>query len=89
MKLNKKEIKILIEWGYTEKNIQQIQNLKYELKLINLKNLQTRKISMKEAKDKLGIGYFLSGIARSAFHLTAFRKASDEEGILIESSLYD
>lgn len=82
MKVCKEEKKMLIDWGYSEEDIEQINRLKYKFTLYN-ENGQIKKITQKEAKQILNSEDFLTGIARSAFHLTASRG-----NILIESNLF-
>lgn len=78
MKLAKKEKEILINWGYSENDIKQIERLKYKFTIYN------ERISCKKVKELIKPEDFLSGIARSAFHCTAIR-----EDILIESNLLE
>lgn len=80
MKLNKKEKTILINYGYSNEDIQQIEHLKYTYILCN-KNIE-KKLTKKETRNILTIEEFLTGIARSAFHKTSCRNE-----ILIESNL--
>lgn len=80
MKLNEKEKNMLIKWGYSNEDIQQIEHLKYTYTLVN-KNVE-KKLLEKEARKILTVEDFLSGIARSAFHKTASR-----EDVFIESNL--
>lgn len=72
MKLNKEEEKILIDWGYSQENIQQIKELRYKFTLCQ-KNGMEEKISLEKAKNILSKQDFLSGIGRASFHCSAIR----------------
>lgn len=82
MKVCKEEKKMLIDWGYSEEDIEQINRLKYKFTLYD-ENGKSKNITQKEAKQILNLEDFLTGIARSAFHSTASRG-----NILIESNLF-
>ena len=87
MKLNKEEKKLLKEFGYSEEDLLQIQNLKFTFKLYK-GAIMGEKITIKRAKKILGTIDFLSGIGRASFHWTAFRSTNDG-GIYIQSNLYE
>lgn len=88
MKLNNDEEKILINWGCTKTDIEQIKRLQYKFTLY-YQNGNSTKISTSSAKEKLSTEQFLSAIERSAFHKTAYREIDDNkyQGILVESNL--
>lgn len=88
MKLNKKDIDVLVNLGYTLSDIKQIQKLIYKFTLLDEYENETR-ISLEIAKEKLSQNDFLSGIGRAAFHRTSFRTINDTKykGVLIESNL--
>ena len=79
MMLTKKEKEILINFGYSENDIKQIERLKYKFTIYN----DNERITCKKARELIKLEDFLSGIARAAFHCTALR-----ENILIESNLF-
>lgn len=91
MKLTKKEIEILYGYGYPDEDIPQIEEAISKTKYYDCDNLgHEKRISIKKAKELLGIESFLSGIARSAFHFTSFREYNDTHGIFFDSyNLFD
>lgn len=88
MKLDKKDIDILLNMGYTLSDIQQIRKLIYKFTLYD-KYENEKRISTTVAMEKLSKNDFLSGLGRAAFHRTSFRNIKDKKykGILIESNL--
>ena len=85
MKLNKEEEKILIDWDYSQEDVQQIKSLCYKFTLCH-KNGKEEKISIERANEKLSKEQFLSGIGRATFHRTSYRKIKSTQyvGIFIE-----
>lgn len=79
MKLKNCEKEILIEFGHSEEDLEQIQEAldsrytKYEYCCGG----SEKKISRQKACELLGIREFLSGISRSAFHWSAVRYIDD------------
>lgn len=91
MVLQKQDIDILKKWGYPDRDIPQIQEgikvSTYELcKRLNPdtedfdedRSKLVRNLTAKEAYRKLGRKEFLSGIGRSAFHVSAVRDCTNE-----------
>lgn len=70
MKLNKSDIKVLLDFGETMDDIPQIKNALRYLKLTNEKGERVKK---EDAYKKLGQVEFLSGLDRAAFHATSYR----------------
>lgn len=74
MKLTNRDKEILSSWGYTEKDIKQIEEtIKKTVYELNSKE----KISCQDAIKLIGRKAFLSGISRSAFHWSASRYTND------------
>ena len=89
IKLSKKDFDILKDMGYLEEDFNQIKDLEYKYFQVD-KNLKEIQVSEKEVKKILSKQDFLSGIGRSAFHGTAFRRdVKSGIGILIESNLFN
>lgn len=82
MKLTSEDKKLLTDWGFPEKDFNQIERAitktTYEM--------NDKKISASEALDVLGRETYLSGIARSAFHWTSFRENYKGQGVYFNSS---
>lgn len=84
MKLSMADKTLLRCWGHQASDFPQIeaalraQNTQY--------TLDGRTISREAAITVLGRRQFLSGIARSAFHMTAARKTEDGRTVLFDSS---
>lgn len=78
MKLEKKDIDLLKEWGYPEEEIPQIQEAievsEYDLHEAKEPYRTVKTLTAAEAYKKLGREQFLSGISRSAFHWSASRE---------------
>lgn len=75
--LKQSNIEQLKEWGYTLKDIEQID------KIMNhtvFKTSRGKQISMTTAKRMLGINDFLSGMCRAAFHWSAVRGCANGKG---------
>lgn len=86
MKLQPKEIEILHKYGYPDEDIPQIEKAISKTKYYDCDNLgHEKRISIKKAKELLGIEKFLSGVARSAFHFTSFRDYNDTHGVFFDS----
>ena len=80
-KLTQEEKHLLNEWGYPCEDFEQIERAmlksKTKYRLISLKengNEESKNITREEAIGILGKRDYLSGIARSAFHWTAYRE---------------
>lgn len=84
MKLTRTDKELLLSWGHPESDLPQIEEAfkksktKYEL--------GDKPISREEAISLLGHEQYLSGIARSAFHMTAARETFDGKTVLFDSS---
>lgn len=82
MELTKKDIKILRDWGYKGKDINQIEIAtsltKYEYKGKLICDVKARKL--------LGDEEYLSGISRSAFHWSSSRETPDGDTVAFDSS---
>lgn len=84
MKLTKDDKAILMEFGYPNEDLRQIEKAigktKYTLSSGN-------RVSAERAVELLGRRTYLSGIARSAFHRTAVRQVENsKETVFFDSS---
>ncbi len=70
MKLTNEMKEILLNWGYLQEDLEQIERAT-DKTIYTYKN---KRIGQQEAINLLGIEAFLSGISRSAFHFTASRE---------------
>lgn len=87
MKLTTDDKKMLLEWGYSESDFRQIEEAFQKSK--TKYKLGSTPISRDEAIRLLGQRQFLSGIARSAFHVTAARAvpmSMTDETVYFDSS---
>lgn len=84
MKLTKANKALLIKWGYSSEDIPQIEKAIGVSKYYLHKKEESTPISSKQALELLGQEKFLSGIARSAFHYSAFRE-NDNVQIFFDS----
>lgn len=78
MKLNKEDKKLLLNWGYLNQDLNQIERATTKTAYF----INDEKISTKKAIEILGREKYLSGVGRSAFHLTATR-SNDDDNITI------
>lgn len=90
MILEEKDINTLKEWGYSDRDIKQIQEAveiteytKHELKP---PYKDVKSLTALEAYELLGNEMFLSGISRSAFHWSASREYCKKYGVSFDSS---
>ena len=89
MKLTEENKKLLLSWGETEDDLWQIEeatkakNTKYSL---YFDGKCFGQISRKSAIEILGFETYLSGIARSAFHCSAFRSNEKGYGVSFDSN---
>lgn len=85
MKLTTEQKVLLLDFGYPEEDFEQIEQslkfMEYEL----TKDGKDSKITAQEVKELLTVQDFTSGIARVAFHWTAYR-GNDKEGIHFDCS---
>lgn len=87
--LSLNDIKILKEKGVPDKDFQQID---YAISVTiyefhkNSNDDAYKKVSKEEARELLGDEAFLSGIERSAFHMTSLRECKNGGAILFDSS---
>ena len=77
-KMNTKEQKFLLEFGYTERDFKQIEEAKRKTIYTGEND---KKLTQKEVIKILGLREYLSGLSRSAFHWSSFRS-----GIYFDSS---
>lgn len=84
MKLTAEDKRHLIEWGYSERDLDRIEEAMQRDKTTYEMGLCP--ISREEAITVLGRLEYLSGIARSAFHFSAARTASDGRVVIFDSS---
>ena len=82
MKLNKEDKQLLKDWGYPEDDFRQIEEATTKTKY----ELGDEKISRTKVIEILGRELYLSGIARSAFHWSAYRTNENGQGIYFNSS---
>lgn len=74
-KLNDKQKKVLLDWGYREDEITQMEEC---VNCGTITNENTHRVlSWKTALKRLGEKDFLSGIGRASFHWTAMRGEGD------------
>ena len=84
MKLNNDDKKLLLDWGYTENDFEQIEEAFRKRKTTY--EMNNSPISREKALEVLGRRWYLSGIARSAFHRTAVREAVNGQLVYFDSS---
>ena len=84
MKLTAEDKRHLIEWGYSERNLARIEEATQKSKTTY--KAEGTYISREEAITALGRLEYLSGIARSAFHLSAARTGIDGRVVIFYSS---
>lgn len=84
MKLNEQDKKLLIEWGFEKYDFSQIEAAMQKSKTKYI--YHGDEISRELAIEILGKEQYLLGIARSAFHFTAFRQNELGEGVIFDSS---
>ncbi len=82
MKLNKEDKELLIEWGYLDEDLDQIERATTK----TVYEINDKKISAKKAIELLGREKYLSGIGRSAFHWSATRSNDNNETVFFDSS---
>lgn len=78
MKLNKRQKEILLKWGHTNEDISQIENA-ISFTTYTICNGKEKRIGRKKVIELLGEKEWLSGISRSSFHWTSYRKVNDNE----------
>jgi len=92
MKFTKKMKNILLEMGYPEEDFTQIGQAATHTKytLICDEDKSKKRVSRAVAISYLGLKDFLSGLARSAFHCTAYRESSVVSGysVMFDSSKF-
>ena len=90
MILQAKDINILEKWGYSSKDIEQIQEAigvtEYKKHELIPPYKDVKKLTAQEAYRLLGNNQFLSGISRSAFHWSASREYCKKYGVSFDSS---
>lgn len=90
MILQTKDINTLKEWGYSNKDIKQIQEAidvtEYTKHELVPPYKDVKKLTAAEAYRLLGNKQFLSGISRSAFHWSASREYCKKYGVSFDSS---
>jgi hypothetical protein len=82
MKLTNKDKEMLINWGYKEEDLNQIERATTKTTY----EMNGKKISINEALNVLGRETFLSGISRSAFHWSAGREDGKGQTVYFNSS---
>ena len=75
MKLNTQDVKLLLDWGFTEKDFSQIEEAMQKRK--TKYEIDGKPASREDVINLLGRKQYLSGIARSAFHWTALQTTDD------------
>ena len=73
MKLTNEMKDILLNWGYPQEDLEQIE----EATSKTIYTYENKRIGQREAINLLGIETFLSGISRSAFHWTSSREVGN------------
>lgn len=84
MKLTTEDKRRLVEWGYAESDMPQIEEAMQKNKTTY--KAEGARISREEAIATLGRLEYLSGIARSAFHFSAARTGNDGRVVIFNSS---
>lgn len=82
MKLTENDKALLKSWECPESDFSQIE----DAFSITVYDLNGKRIFRKKAIELLGWEVYLSGIARSALHYTAYRETAAGTGILFDSS---
>jgi len=82
MKLTSTDKELLINWGYREEDLNQIERATTKTTY----EMNGKKISVNEVLEVLGRETYLSGISRSAFHWSAVRNNNDGEEVYFDSS---
>ncbi len=83
MKLNKKDLKYLLECGYELEDFEQIEAaLNANITKYSINDVP---ISRDEVIELIGREQFLASLGRSAFHRTAARKTEDGREIIFDS----
>jgi len=83
VRLTAEDIKILLDWGYSDDDLEQIEEAMQPSK--TKYDLDGKRITRDEAIALLGQKQYLSGIARSAFHYTASRLLDDGRSVGFDS----
>ncbi len=88
MKLTDNDKKILMDWGYFEEDLSQIEKAtRRTIYTISRSGEKEGKIPCLKAVELLGRETFLSGIARSAFHASSVRNIENtNDKIYFDSS---
>ncbi len=81
MQLTEKDKALFISKGYTESDLQQLQDAVNEVHLTLVNGDDEQRITKREAIRILGRETFLSGIGRSAFHASCIRDSSDGKSV--------
>jgi hypothetical protein len=87
MKLSASDKKVLLQFGYCEQDLAQIEEAieKTEYILCDRNGNGEKKISPLEAQKRLSQKSFLSGLSRSAFHASAAREYGKRKTIFFDS----
>lgn len=83
IKLTEEDKKLLLSWGYTESDFQQITEATSKSKTTY--ELENAPIGREEAIRLLGREQYLAGIARSTFHRTAAQDIESGEVVYFDS----
>ena len=83
MKLTKSDKNILREWGYLDNDFPQIEEATRKTVYTMAGDVQ---ISLQKAIELLGREEYLSGVARSSFHMSAVRESENGEQVYFDSS---
>lgn len=84
--LNENDKKFLLEQGYLEEDLEQIQEGSKKVKLTDEKQVR---LTCRQAIKKLGREDFLTGMARASFHWSAIRhvnKTQEKEYVYFDCS---
>lgn len=84
MKLTNEDKSLLLDWGHTEKDFDQIEEAFQKSKTTY--NLNGERITREKAIELLGRRQYLAGIARSAFHWTSAQETPDGKWVNFDSS---
>lgn len=88
MKLTKKQKELILQWGYKEKEFNQIERASECTRYTVVNRKEEYDITREEVIKLLGEREFLSGLCRSAFHWSACRCVNGHQIIFDSSRLF-
>ena len=88
MKLSADDKQYLINCGYLEKDIPQIEKVISVIKYTEIKDGKRKRVPRKYVLENMERTEWLSGISRAAFHWTAMRETRNGTGIYFDASKF-